>query len=84
MKAENGLEKANYYSVLITSSANRDISSIEDVKGKAMAFVDPNFASGTLVSTAEIIQAFPDEELNSDKLHTNEDFFEEVSFSNFY
>ena len=46
-----------------------------------MAFVDPDSTSGNLVPTAEIIQAFPDEELNSDMLHTNGDFFEAVSFS---
>ena len=36
---------------------------------------------GNLVPTAEIIQAFPDDNLNSDMLHTNGDFFEAVSFS---
>ena len=82
MKAEDGdPEKAIYHSVLITSSANEDINSIEDIKGKTMAFVDPDSISGNLVPTAEIIQAFPDEDLNSDKLHTNGDFFEAVSFS---
>ena len=82
MKAEDGdPEKASYHSVLITSSANEDINSIEDIKGKTMAFVDPDSTSGNLVPTAEIIQAFPDEDLNSDKLHTNGDFFEAVSFS---
>lgn len=82
MKAEDGdPEKAIYHSVLITSSSNEDINSIEDIKGKTMAFVDPDSTSGNLVPTAEIIQAFPDEDLNSDKLHTNGDFFEAVSFS---
>ena len=82
MKAEDGdPEKAIYHSVLITSSANEDINSIEDIKGKTMAFVDPDSTSGNLVPTVEIIQAFPDEDLNSDKLHTNGDFFEAVSFS---
>lgn len=82
MKAEDGdPEKAIYHSVLITSSANEGINSIEDIKGKTMAFVDPDSTSGNLVPTAEIIQAFPDEDLNSDKLHTNGEFFEAVSFS---
>lgn len=82
MKAEDGdPEKAIYHSVLITSSANTEINSIEDIKGKTMAFVDPDSTSGNLVPTAEIIQAFPDENLNSDMLHTNGDFFEAVSFS---
>lgn len=82
MKAEDGdPEKAIYHSVLITSAANEDINSIEDIKGKTMAFVDPDSTSGNLVPTAEIMKAFPDEELNSERLHTNGDFFEAVSFS---
>ena len=82
MKAEDGdPEKAIYHSVLITNSANDDINSIEDIKGKTIAFVDPDSTSGNLVPTAEIIKAFPDDNLNSDMLHTNGDFFEAVSFS---
>lgn len=82
MKAEDGdREKAVYHSVLITSSANSDINSITDIKGKTMAFVDPDSTSGNLVPTAEIMKAFPDYGLNSEKLHTNGDFFEAVSFS---
>ena len=82
MKAEEGdPEKAIYHSVLITSSSNQEINSIEDIQGKTMAFVDPDSTSGNLIPTAEIIKAFPDEELNSDMLHTNGDFFEAVSFS---
>lgn len=82
MKAEEGdAEKAVYHSVLITSSANEDINSIEDIKGKTIAFVDPDSTSGNLVPTAEIIKAFESDELNSDLLHTNGKFFEAVSFS---
>ena len=82
MKAEEGdPEKAIYHSVLITSNSNQEINSIEDIQGKTMAFVDPDSTSGNLAPTAEIIKAFPDEELNSDMLHTNGDFFEAVSFS---
>ena len=82
MKAEEGdPEKAIYHSVLIANNANDEINSIEDIKGKTMAFVDPDSTSGNLVPTAEIISAFPDEELNSDVLHTNGSFFEAVSFS---
>lgn len=82
MKAEDGdPEKAIYHSVLIASSSNDEINSIEDIKGKTMAFVDPDSTSGNLVPTAEIIKAFPDDNLNSDMLHTNGDFFEAVSFS---
>lgn len=74
-------DKAIYHSVLVVSSQNEEIQSIEDIKGKTMAFVDPDSTSGNLVPTAEIIQAFPDDNLNSDILHTNGDFFEAVSFS---
>lgn len=82
MKAEDGdPEKAIYHSVLITQASNDEINSIEDIKGKTMAFVDPDSTSGNLVPTSEIIKAFPDDDLNSDKLHTNGDFFEAVSFS---
>ncbi len=81
MKAEEGdPEKAIYHSVFIVKS-DSEINSIEDIKGKTMAFVDPDSTSGNLVPTAEIIQAFADEELNSDILHTNGAFFEAVSFS---
>ena len=82
MKAEDGdPNKAIDHSVLIASSSNDDINSITDIRGRTMAFVDPDSTSGNLVPTAEIIQAFPDENLNSDMLHTNGDFFEAVSFS---
>lgn len=82
MKAEDGdPDKAIYHSVLVTSSKNDDIGSIADIKGRTMAFVDPDSTSGNLVPTAEIIKAFPDENLNSDVLHTNGDFFEAVSYS---
>ena len=82
MKAEDGdKEKAVYHSVLITNAANEDINSIADIKGKTMAFVDPDSTSGHLVPTAEIMKAFEDEELNTDILHTNGEFFEAVSFS---
>lgn len=82
MKAEEGdPERAIYHSVLIARADNDEINAIEDIQGKTMAFVDPDSTSGNLVPTAEIIQAFPDENLNSDMLHTNGDFFEAVSFS---
>ncbi len=82
MKAEDGdRDKAVYHSVLITRADNSEINSIEDIKGKTMAFVDPDSTSGNLVPTAEIIKAFESDGLNSDNLHTNGDFFEAVSFS---
>lgn len=82
MKAEDGdPEKAIYHSVLITQADNDEINSIEDVKGKTIAFVDPDSTSGNLVPTAEIMKAFEEDKLNSEALHTNGDFFEAVSFS---
>ena len=79
MKAEEGdPERAIYHSVLIARADNDEINAIEDIQGKTMAFVDPDSTSGNLVPTAEIIQAFPDENLNSDMLHTNGDFFEAI------
>lgn len=82
MKAEDGdPEKAIYHSVLIANSGNDEINSITDIKGKTMAFVDPDSTSGNLVPCAEIIKAFPEDNLNSDMLHTNGDFFEAVSYS---
>lgn len=82
MKAPNGnKDEAIYHSVLITRADNDEINSIEDIKGKTMAFVDPDSTSGNLVPTSDIMEAFPEEELDSDKLHTNGEFFEAVSFS---
>lgn len=82
MKADNGdKSKAIYHSLLVTNSKNTDINSIADIKGKTIAFVDPDSTSGNLVPTAEIIKAFPDDSLTSDKLHTNGDFFEAASYS---
>ena len=61
MKADDGdPDKAVYHSLLITSSQNDDINSITDIKGKTIAFVDPNSTSGNLFPTSEIIKAFPD------------------------
>ena len=82
MKATDGdKEQAVYHSVFITRADNDEINSIEDIKGKTMAFVDPDSTSGNLVPTAEIIKAFPNENLTSDKLHTNGEFFQAVSYS---
>lgn len=82
MKAENGdKSKSTYKSLLITSSKNKDINSIKDIKGKRISFVDPDSTSGNLIPTAEIIKAFSNENLNVDTLHTNGKFFEASTFS---
>lgn len=82
MKAEDGdPEKAVYRSLLVTSASNGETNSIKDIKGCTIAFVDPDSTSGNLVPSSDIIEAFADENLNMDKLHTNEAFFEAASYS---
>lgn len=82
MKApERDRSQAVYHSLLITSSSNTEINSIADIKGKTIAFVDPESTSGNLFPTYEIMKAFPDENLTSDDLHTNGKFFEAASYS---
>lgn len=82
MKApDRDRSQAVYHSLLITSSSNTDINSINDIKGKTIAFVDPESTSGNLFPAYEIIKAFPDENLTSDDLHTNGKFFEAASYS---
>lgn len=82
MKAPDGeRSQAVYHSLLITSSSNEDINTIEDIKGKTIAFVDPESTSGNLFPTYEIIKAFSEENLTSDDLHTNGKFFEASSYS---
>lgn len=82
MKAVDGdKEKAIYHSLLVTKSNRSDINTIKDIKGKTMAFVDPESTSGNLVPASEIINAFSNEKLTSNTLHTNGKFFEAVSYS---
>ena len=82
MKAPNGDKaQAVYHSVFVTQKDNNEINSIKDFKGKIIAFVDPDSTSGNLVPTSEIMKAFPDLHLTNEKIHTNGEFFEAVSFS---
>ncbi len=82
MKAPNGDKaQAVYHSVFVTQKDNNKINSIKDFKGKTIAFVDPDSTSGNLVPTSEIMKAFPDLHLTNEKIHTNGEFFEAVSFS---
>lgn len=82
MKAPNGDKaQAVYHSVFVTQKDNNEINSIKDFKGKTIAFVDPDSISGNLVPTSEIMKAFPDLHLTNEKIHTNGEFFEAVSFS---
>lgn len=82
MKAPNDDKaQAVYHSVFVTQKDNSEINSIKDFKGKTIAFVDPDSTSGNLVPTSEIMKAFPDLHLTNEKIHTNGEFFEAVSFS---
>lgn len=82
MKAVNGdKQQAIYHSLFVTSSKNTQINTIQDIKGKTVAFVDPESTSGNLVPTSEIINAFPQENLTFNKIHTNGGFFEAASYS---
>ncbi len=82
MKAPNGDKaQAVYHSVFVTQKDNNEINSIKDFKGKTIAFVAPDSTSGNLVPTSEIMKAFPDLHLTNEKIHTNGEFFEAVSFS---
>ena len=77
-----GLANLSFYQTYIAClPVDKDINSIQDFKGKTIAFVDPGSTSGNLVPTAEIIKAFPADKLTSEELHSNGDFFEAVSFS---
>lgn len=82
MKAKNrDKSKATYKSLLITKKSRNDINAIKDIKGKSMAFVDPNSTSGGLIPTGEIINYFSGEKLTVEDLRTNGRFFSTVIFS---
>ncbi|MGN0856541.1 MAG: phosphate/phosphite/phosphonate ABC transporter substrate-binding protein [Candidatus Spyradenecus sp.] len=82
MKAPEGDKtQAFYHSLLVARADNAKLTSIADIRGKTMAFVDPDSTSGNLVPTYEIIQAFPGESLTGERLHTNGRFFEAVSYA---
>lgn len=73
--------KAGYYSYIITQANNNSINSINDLKGKTFAFVDPDSTSGNLVPSKAIIDANSGENLTIDDLHANGKFFKSVTYS---
>jgi len=73
--------QAFYYSVFIARADDDRINSLEDIKGKVMFFSDPNSTSASLVPTSEILQAFAQENLTTESLHTNGVFFEATAFT---
>lgn len=82
MKAPGGDKaKAVYHSVFITRSDRSDINSLEDVKNKKMAFVDPASTSGNLIPTGMLVKAFPEDHLDAEALHVNDGFFQSALYS---
>lgn len=82
MKAPGGDKaKAVYHSVFITRSDRNDINSLEDVKNKKMAFVDPASTSGNLIPTGMLVKAFPADHLDAEALHVNDGFFQSALYS---
>jgi phosphonate transport system substrate-binding protein len=78
---KDGKAKAHYNSLFIVK-ADSDIKTIKDIKGKKIAFVDPNSTSGNLVPSAEIMKNFASDKLTLDALHTNGKFFESAIYTN--
>lgn len=75
---EGKKENAGYTSQIIVR-ADSDIQTLEDLRGKSFAFVDPSSTSGNYVPTLELMNAI--DGLTNDDLHTNGGFFESVIFS---
>lgn len=74
-------ENCGYFSHIVINAKNDKIKSIKDLKGKKFAFVDPNSTSGNMVPSNELLNAFPDEKLTFEDLHTNGKLFESVTYS---
>jgi len=67
-----------YYSVFITKKDNKEINTINDLKGKSFAFVDPNSSSGYLYPKGTLVQKL---KLNPDLVEKSGYFFKNVTFS---
>lgn len=70
--------KAGYTSKIVVK-ADSDITSIEDLKDRTFAFVDPSSTSGNYVPTLELMNTF--EGVTNEDLHTNGAFFSSVIYS---
>ena len=68
---------AGYTSKFIVK-ADSPIRTLEDLRGRTFAFVDPASTSGNYVPTLELMNRFS---LTNEDLHTNGKFFSSVSFS---
>ncbi|MDR1205291.1 MAG: phosphate/phosphite/phosphonate ABC transporter substrate-binding protein [Peptococcaceae bacterium] len=69
---------AGYTSKIIVK-AGGPIQTLEDLRGKTFAFVDPASTSGNYVPTLELMNAFPG--MTNEDFHTNGVFFASASFS---
>jgi phosphonate transport system substrate-binding protein len=69
--------RAGYTSKIIVK-AGSPVKTLQDLRGKTFAFVDPASTSGNYVPTLELMNAFG---MTNEDLHTNGRFFSSVSFS---
>jgi phosphonate transport system substrate-binding protein len=67
------------YTSKIIVKAGSSIRTLEDLRGKTFAFVDPSSTSGNYVPTLELMNAFPG--MTNEDFHTNGRFFSSVMFS---
>jgi phosphonate transport system substrate-binding protein len=70
--------QAGYTSKIIVK-AGSPIKTLQDLRGKTFAFVDPSSTSGNYVPTLELMNTFPG--MTNEDFHTNGKFFSSVSFS---
>jgi phosphonate transport system substrate-binding protein len=67
------------YTSKIIVKAGSPIKSLQDLRGKSFAFVDPASTSGNYVPTLELMNTFPG--MTNEDFHTNGRFFSSTSFS---
>ncbi|GHU64228.1 phosphonate ABC transporter substrate-binding protein [Spirochaetia bacterium] len=70
--------RAGYTSKIIVK-AGSSIKTLQDLRGKTFAFVDPASTSGNYVPTLELMTAFPG--TTNEDFHTNGRFFSSVTYS---
>ncbi|MFP3090978.1 phosphate/phosphite/phosphonate ABC transporter substrate-binding protein [Treponema sp. TIM-1] len=70
--------RAGYTSKIIVK-AGSPIKTLQDLRGKTFAFVDPASTSGNYVPTLELMNTFPG--MTNEDFHTNGRFFSSVMFS---
>lgn len=72
------MSAAPYKSVFVTKGDRADINSLEDLRGKSFAFVDPASSSGYMYPKAELVVSLG---LDADLLENPDYFFETVTYS---